>query len=271
MPVVLRKTPLFAQEQPILDAALIDMNGGARLLVLDKRDVTMYHQLSGHWEQELQLPITSARTIPRDPRGRLLLRRDHLFDVYLPGTFCRSGSTTPMALACNESDDPWPLTPEDNSVRAFFAPTRNFFTGALSPGIGKIAAVPSFFSAAPVPRSSYTLWAVTSVDGSVHLMDGFTDQAVRGLRWGSDLSAVRSNCGSGTQILATDTGDSPRDSLRAFEIPDREPVAVSSAIDFDGRIVALWPETSGANAMAIVQREDTGGYEANRISIACGN
>ncbi len=271
MPVVLKKTSLFAQEQPILDAALIDMNGGARLLVLDEADVRIYHQQSGHWEKEVELPITSTSSLPRDPRGRLLLRRDHLFDVYLPGTFCRSGAATPLTLVCNESDDPWPLTPDDNTVRAFFAPKRNFFPGALSPGIGKIAAVPSFYSAAPLPRSSYTLWVLSSVDGSVHLIDGFTDQAIRALRWGSDLAAVRSSCGSGTQILAADSGDSPRDSLRAFEIPDREPVAVSSAIDFDGRIVALWTETNGANATAIVKREDTGWYEANRISIACGN
>ena len=36
-----------------------------------------------------------------------------------------------------ELDDPWPLTPDDGSVRAFYAASRNFFTGALSPGIGK--------------------------------------------------------------------------------------------------------------------------------------
>jgi hypothetical protein len=271
MPVVLKKTFLVAQEQPILDSALIDMNGGARLLMLDGSNVTMYHQFGGRWEREAELAIAHSRTVPRDPRGRLLLRRDHLFDVYLPGTFCRSGAAAPLALTCNESDDPWPLTAEDNSVRAFFAPTRNFFTGALSPGIGKIAAVPSFYSAAPLPRSSYTLWVLTAVDGSVHLIDGFTDQALRGLRWGSDVAAIHSNCGSGTQVLVADSGDPERDSLRAFEIPDREPVAVSSGIDFDGRIVGLWPETNGTNAMAIVKREDTGWYEANRISIACGN
>jgi hypothetical protein len=271
MPLSLRKTFLLAQEQPILDAALIDMGGGARLLVLGEENVTVYRQQSGGWEQEASLPIAHARTFPRDPRGRLLLRRDHLFDVYLPGTVCRSNATMPLTLSCNESDDPWPLTPEDNSVRAFFAPSRNFFTGALSPGIGKVNAVPSFYSAAPLQRSNYTLWVLTSVDGSVHLIDGFTDQALRGLRWGSDVAAVRSSCGTGTQILASDSGDPERDSLRAFEIPDREPVAASSAIDFAGQIVALWPEANGTNVMVIVKREGTGWYEANRVSVTCGN
>ena len=271
MPVLLKKTFLFAQEQPILDAALIDMSGGARLLVLDEDKVAVYRQQSGHWEQEAQLPVTHARAFPRDPRGRLLLRRDHLFDVYLPGTFCRSGSAAPLTLACNESDDPWPLTADDNSVRAFFAPTRNFFTGALAPGVGKIAVVPSFYSAASLPRSNYTLWVLASVDGSVHLVDGFTNQTLRGLRWGSDVTAVRSSCGSGTQILAADSGGPEHDSLRAFEFPDRDPVPVTSAMEFDGHIVALWPEITGLNAIAVVEREDTGWYEANRISIACGN
>jgi hypothetical protein len=69
---------------------------------------------------------------------------------------------------------------EDGSVRAFFAAARNFFTGALSPGIGKISNVPSFYSAAALPRASYTLWAFAAVDGSLHLVDGMTDQAIRG-------------------------------------------------------------------------------------------
>lgn len=271
MPVILRKTFLFAQEQPILDATLVDMSGGSRLLLLDDSQVAVYRQQAGHWEPEAALAIVHSRTLPRDPRGRLLLRRDHLFDVYLPGTFCRSSAAAPLTLACNDSDDPWPLTVEDNGVRAFFASARNFFTGALSPGIGKVSAVPSFYSAAALPRSNYTLWLLAAVDGSVHLIDGITDQAIRGLRWGSDLAAVHSGCGTGTQVLVSEAGDPERDSLRAFEVPDRDAVVASSAIEFDGHIVVLWPETSGSNAVAIVQREDTGRYEAYRVSISCGN
>jgi hypothetical protein len=48
-------------------------------------------------------------------------------------------------------------------------------------------------------------------------------------------------------------------------------VAASSAVEFDGRIVALWPEGSGNSAAAIVRRKDTGWYEAYRVSISCGN
>ena len=283
LPIALKKTFLFSQEQPILDAALVDMSGaamsgGAHLVVLDPTRVAVYRQQSSHWELETSLPIQRSRTFPRDVRGRLLLRRDHLFDVYLPGTFCRSSATAPLTLNCSASDDPWPLTPDEsgaNAVRAFYAPARNFFTGALSPGIGKVSNVPSFYAAAALARSNYTLWMLAAVDGSIHMIDGITDQAIRSAHWGSDLAALRSSCGAGMQLLVSDSGDlnpdNKRDTLRAFEIPDRDPVAVSSPLEFDGPITALWPDASLTSAVAIVKREDTGWYEANRISITCAN
>jgi hypothetical protein len=282
LPMVVKTTLLFAQEQTMLDVALIEMPGGSRLLVLDDNMVAIYRHPSanpaGRWELEASAPIAHSHPFPRDLRGRLLLRRDHLFDVYLPGTFCRTNSSAvaPLALTCNDSDDlthngPWPLTPEDGGVRAFLAASRNFFTGALSPGIGKISNVPSFYAAAAFPRSGYTLWAFAAVDGSLHFVDGTTDQAIRGGKWGSDLAAVHSTCGTGTQLLVAEGGSPERDSLRAFEIPDRDPVPASSAVEFDGRIVALWPESSGTGATAIVRRKDTGWYEAYRVSISCGD
>jgi len=156
-------------------------------------------------------------------------------------------------------------------VRGFFAASRNFFTGALSPGIGKISNVPSFYSAGEFTRAGYKLWAFAAVDGSLHFVDGITDQKVRGGKWGSDLAAVHSGCGSGTQLLVSDAGTVERDAVRAFEIPDRDPVAVSSALEFAGKIFALWPETNGNSATVIVKRKDTGWYEAYRVSISCGN
>ena len=177
-------------------------------------------------------------------------------------------------MTCARSDDPWPLTSDEigpNAVRAFYAPARNFFTGALSPGIGKISNAPSFYSAAPLARSNYTLWVLATVDGSIHEIDGVTDQAIRSARSGSDLAAIRSTCGAGTQLLVSESGDSDRDSLRAFEIPDRDPVAVTSPLEFDGTISALWPNAALASAVAIVKRADTGWYEANRITISCAH
>jgi hypothetical protein len=278
--IALKATRMFAQQQPILDIALIDVAGGFRPVVLSDGVVSVYRQQgpnpSGRWELESAFPIAHARPFPRDLRGRLLLRRDHLFDIYLPGTFCRSSGVAPLTITCRDTDDPWPLTPNEDGVRAFFAGSRNFFTGALSPGIGKVSTVPSFYSAAVLPRSNYTLWAIAAVDGSLHLVDGMTDQLVRGTKWGSDLAAVHSGCGSGTQLLVSDGStlasvNSERDALRAFEVPDRDPLPVSAALEFEGQVVTLWPETNGNSATTIVKRRDTGWYEAYRISISCAN
>ena len=271
MPLVVRKSFLLAQEQPILDAALLEMSGGPRLLVLDASQVGVFRQQAGRWEMETSLAIAHSRVFPRDLRGRLLLRRDHLFDVHLPGTSCRSSVTAPLALTCSDSDEPWPLTADDGGVRAFFAPARNFFTGGFSPGIGKVSNGPSFYTAAALPRSGYTLWILAAVDGSIHMLDGMTDQVIRGAKWGSDLATFHSSCGTGTQMLVSENGGPAQDSLRAFEIPDRDPVAASAPLEFDGAIVALWLEGSGTGTIAIVKREDTGWYEAYRISIACGS
>ena len=246
------------------------MPGGSRLLILDANQVAIHRQQSGHWELEAALPIAHAHAFPRDLRGRLLLRHDHLFDVYLPGIFCHSSATAPLTLTCDESDDPWPLTSDEGGVRAFFAPARNFFTGTLSPGIGKVSNVPAFYSAAMLPRSGSALWIMAAVDGSIHLVDGIEDQAIRGVKWGSDLAAIHSSCGTGLQLLVSESGDPERDSLRAFEIPDHDPVAASSALEFDGGIVALGTEGTGNSAVAVIRRADTGWYEAYRVSISCG-
>jgi hypothetical protein len=287
LPIALKTTLLFAQAQPILDAALVDISGGSRLLVLGDEAVAIYrHQganPAGRWEIETSLNIAHLHPFPRDLRGRLLLRRDHWFDIYLPGTFCRSSAigVAQLTLACDDGsgssgtnssrDNSWPLTSEDGSVRAVFAAGRNFFPGAIFPSIGKISELPSFYSASPLPRAGYTLWALAAVDGSFHLVDGMRDQVIRGARWGGDIAAIHSNCSTGTQLLATESGDADGDAIRAFEIPDRDPVSASSALEVDGKIVTLWPDSTGAGATAIVKRKDTGWYEADRISITCSN
>jgi hypothetical protein len=185
----------------------------------------------------------------------------------LPGLFCRSTAKPPLALTCYESDDPWPLGTDQLSLNAFFTPARNYFTGALAPGVGKQTTAPPFYSAAPVPREKYTLWLFATVDRQVHLLDGITDQSAGKLGWGSDIAALRSNCGSGWQILATRSSSGSNDSIRTYEFPDREPIPVSEAVELDGAVSALWTESNGATAIAVLQ--NSARYEAFRLSIDC--
>jgi hypothetical protein len=288
VPLSLRKVSLWTQQDAILDVAVLEENTTpTRIAVLDAERVSVYRLQSAKWQQELMLGIVHARPWPRDLRGRLVPAKDHLLDAYLPGIICRSSAGTPITLNCRETDDPWQLVPAGLGggvpsvfpsagsttvtippMGAFFAPTRNFFTGALTPGVGKFTTVPKFYSAALVPREKYLLWLFAATDGRVHIVDGISDQALK-IGWGSDLTSVKTSCGAGWQVLATSPGYETGDSVRAYELPDRDPVAVSAAVDFPGGITALWTEAKGETAIAVARNRETGTYEAFRLAVVC--
>jgi len=291
VPLTLRKVALWAQDDRILDVAVLEENvTPTQIAVLDPEKVSLYRLRGGKWQQEQSLALSHARPWPRDIRGRLLPAKDHLLDAYLPGVLCRITTTTPLTMSCHESDDPWPLVAGSLSggtgvnllnfgatggapsqiaaMGGFFAPARNFFTGALAPGVGKFTTIPKFYSATFIPRDKYVLWLFAAVDGQVHMVDGVTDFTAR-LGWGSDVTSVKTSCGAGWQVLATSAADQAGDSVRAYEFPDRNAVPVSAAVDFPGEVTALWTEAKGDTTIAIARNRETGNYEAFRLAMAC--
>lgn len=128
---------------------------------------------------------------------------------------------------------------------------------------------PAFYSAAPLPRDKYTLWAFAAVDGQVHFLDGVGDQAFAQLGWGSDIASVHSGCGPGWQILASSGETGPGDEVRAFEVADREPTLVSPPVQFNGSITGLWANSDSTAVTAIARNAETGKYEAYRLTIDC--
>lgn len=286
MPMVLRRSLLWSQDDPILDVAVLEEGATpTRIVVLDPAKISLYRWQGSQWQTEQVMEIPHARPWPRDVRGRLVAAKDHLMEVYLPGVSCHSAGGNLLSLNCRDSEDPWPLVANDISGNsaplsgstgggsiapqfAFFAPTRNFFTGVLSPGLGKGVSTPSFYSAAALPRGKYTLWLLAGTDGQVHMVDGASDRIAR-LEWGSDLAMVKTSCGAGWQVLSTAAGGRSGDSVRAYEIPDRDPVAASAALDFAGKITALWTESRGDTAVAVTKNTETGRYEAFRMAMAC--
>ncbi len=269
--MVLRRIPLWWQPERILDVLVVDGNP-ARMLVLDTNGVTSYRLQDSRWQAEQSLPIVHSRPWPRDLRGRLILSKDkdHFWNAYLPGVHCRNSAGAPTVMTCYDSDDPWPIGTDLVSLNASFASARNFFSGALSPGVGRQTTAPAFYSAAAVPRDQTTSWLLAAVDGQVHLLDGSTDRVVEKLGWGSDIASVRSGCGSGWQILATGAGEGRSDAVRAFEVIGREPVAVSAPLDVNGVITALWTEFGGTGVVAVAHNPETGRYEAFRLTLTCG-
>lgn len=289
VPLSVRKISLWSQDDRILDVAVLEESATpTHIAVLEGEKLSLYRLQGGKWQLDQALALTHARPWPRDLRGRLVPAKDHLLDVYLPGVLCRTTAGLPLNLNCRESDDPWPLvaagggagtnfpsfgtagaTPSAIApMGAFFASTRNFFTGALTPGVGKFTTVPKFYSAAFLPRDKYVLWLFASVDGQVHLVDGVSDLNGR-LGWGSNLASVKTACGSGWQVLTSIAGGEAVDSIRAYEFPDREAVAVSAPVELPGEVTALWTEAKGDTAVAVARNRETGSYEAFRLAVAC--
>lgn len=288
LPITLHKTLLWSQNDPILDVSILEENGApSRIAVLSAENISFYRLQGGKWQPEQAQAIPHRKPLPLDLRGRLVVNKDHNLDAYLPGVICLSNG--PMGLSCRESNDPWPMIPNSlignasvfptaamssgpsvavSQVAAFFAPTRNFFTGVLTPAIGKFSTVPKFYSSAFVPRDRYTLWLFAAADGRVHMLDGMSDQASK-LDWGSDIATVRTACGAGWQVLAASSSPDGSDTVRAYEFPDRDPVGVSPAVDMPGEVLALWTESKGDSAVAIVNNRETGSYEAYRLAVAC--
>lgn len=288
VPLSIHKIPVWAQVEQILDVLVLEENmTPTRIAVLGPEDVSLYRLQGGKWQRDQTLAVAHARPWPRDLRGRLIPGKDHLLDAYLPGVICHSTNGMPPTLNCQESDDPWPLVagsagggvsanfpsvvastlPAIPQVGGFFASTRNFFTGALAPGVGKFATVPKFYSAAFLPRGKYVLWLFAAVDGQIHMVDGVSDQPAR-LNWGSDVASLRTACGAGWQVLAINS-TSGGDSIRAYEFPDRDAVPVSAAVDLGAAVTALWTEAKGDTAIAVTRNGETGSYEAFRVAVAC--
>ncbi len=265
--LTLRKTLLYAQADQILDAAMVSTGTEQRMIVLDPLHITLYSLVSGEWRPARVYDITHSHAFPRDLRGHIVLGPDQQFSAYLPGVTCRSnnGSNGPaMAVACLDNDDPWPI----GTQRAFYNSTRDYFTGVVVPGFGP--KLTPFYSAAELVRTEGTVFLFADINGLVHLYAGGSHKMLTGARdWGSDIAAVRSGCGSGTQVLASLAGTPATDSVRAYEIVGREANVASASISFDGPVTAMWTAGDDSSVIVVAQNSPLLRSEAYRVSVDC--
>jgi hypothetical protein len=324
-PLTVRKIRLFEQAEPMLDVVPLASSPSdalapgtppappARILVLGLGAVSLYEKAAADktppsgaesltWQRKASMPFIQVRAGARDGRGRLVVRTDNQFDVYLPGGKC-SGSLEPPAVECHESEDPWPLgpagPPDALGPAAYFTPDRNFFDGRIRLEDGHEIKVPPFFAAA-VPRGDVaprpigagaglkpgatsaatsaatsgaagTLWLVTGLDSRAQLLnaEGVSLANIGGL--GSAIVGLQSGCRSGWQILATQAGDfNDPDAVQAYEVVNHKAVEASVPLEFAGPLTELWPLANGSEAVAISHNLKTAEYEAFRVSISCG-
>ena len=264
--LALRRMTLWSQPEAMLDV-VSTADGG--LLLLGRDSVSLYRVQDRKWQLAGSVPLTHSRRWPRDLHGRLVIQADGSFRAYLPGVQC-TGTTQPqLNLACQGSDDPWPLSPE---VNAFFSGRRNFLTGAVRLAHGSEAGdLGPFYSAAIYAQGERGFWIVAFNDGGAKLINAQGDVVAAFNGWGSDLAGITSDCGAGWQVLATRATDSTLpDSLTAYEIVNRDAVEAAPPMEFAGPVTALWNAADGRSATAIVHNLRTGDYEAFSVSAVCG-
>jgi hypothetical protein len=262
--VATRKVLMWSQPTQMLDMMLLDAStSNPKMVVLDTEAISFYRLHEGQWQREQNWALTHTHPFPRDLRGLLVAGKDHAIDAYLPGTVC---SVTSNAVVCRESDDAWKI----GSRSAFYNSARNYFTGALVPANDR--PLGPFYAMASLEKPGYSLSVFSGVDGRVRVSDGVNDRALSPAAtsdWGSDIAAVKSNCSTGAQLLVTSNGDdTSSDSIRVYEVPDRDPVLASAAADFFGPITALWSHDN-TSATVIARNLQTGQYEAYSVSITC--
>jgi hypothetical protein len=265
--MLLQDKLLLRQPDPILDVAFLTIAKQPSMVVLEPEHIRIYTADTAGWQFKQSFEVTHRNPFPRDIRGRLAASGDHLFNAYLPGVVCTLNTTEEaedVGVACVDSDDPWPL----GRQKAFYNSARNYFSGVLAPGVG--AKMPQFYSATEVEHNGNTGLLLVELGGQAHLFEGGTYRNVIGARdWGSDIAVVRSECGAGSQILASAAGWPVTDSLRAYEISGHELTPVSAALRFEGSITALWRSNDDNFATVVVRNPLDAQYEVHGVAVTC--
>jgi hypothetical protein len=256
-------TPVRQQAEPILDFSVDVQN--SRLTVLEPTQMVVYSGSAGQWQTTRTVPFTSARPMPRDPRGRLQTSGAS-FSAFLPGTVC-SGSYEPnQEITCSPGDAPFRLSSLGEPVR--WVAGRNLLQTPSA-----VSANAAFYSLAPVDEQ---LSLVAPINGPVRLVNLRSEQSAAASlatvrEAGSDFATVDSACGS--FIVASGAGDGPSDVVQAIErrnLRDQRVTVAGPPLSVPGRVTALWPGAIPTELSLVVRNEKTRSYEASRLSISCG-
>lgn len=279
--LTIRKTPVYEQQTPVLDLAILPTPVTAalptvtpdatKLLVLDTQKISLVAKLGSDWTVEQSAPLVRERPWPRDPRGRLVVREGAAIEVYTPGTACTGSMEPALSLQCHESSDPWPLGPNDSTaMHAEFSSGRNFFDGKVTLGAGKQLTVPPFFSATSVATTSGTLRVFAGTDGQARVYGTDSEPVLTHGGWGSDIAALESDCSTAPLVLATrPAGPDETDSIQAYTLNGNSVTTASSPVEFPGPVTALWPAADGRSAIAVARDLKTKKYEAFILTLAC--
>jgi hypothetical protein len=265
--VTLQKEFLLSQPEPILDASFLTVSPGSApsLLVLQPSRVALFAQQNGAWRLQSEASIAHAAPWPRDIRGRLQRGADGE-EAVLPGVTCNITVSSALSASCKPGNAGWLFS--TGFLRAFtllptVAANGNTFT---FPALGTQEEFSSLAVIAPPASSGVSAPVIaTTPDGRAVLFEDSSAPVASFPGWGSDVAVLYSTSRSRWPLLVTRAGDwTVPDSIQAFDIIDRQPVAISGEINFAGPITALWSEDENT-VLAVSRNLKTGMYEAYLI------
>lgn len=274
--IVLHKQLVLLQTEPVLDFALppVAPDGMPRMLVLEPERVAFYRFAQSNWALQESQPISHRQPWPRDLRGHLDFFGEESGEANLPTVTCNIMARRDLVMACNEEEGEWAIDAGgEERATAKFVSGRNHFTDALSIyGDGEDLLVVPFYTAALLKNPEATKVLLATLDGPALLYEDGNEPVATFPGLGSEIVSVGTGCGAAWQVLATRPGDwTEPDAIQAYEILDRQAVAVGQPLEFAGPVTALWPTVDGKSAHAVVRNLKTGKYEAFNITITCGH
>ena len=251
--LVLRRQLIWEQEEPILDLVIQALGADREptLLVLEPSRLATYKKHGGSWQPDRLYALARSSSSLRDMRGRLRITAKSV-EITFAGDSCVLSQEPGTGVECHSVEQPWP------------------------PSAGRIVErmekkTPPAFSETGLRADGRLVIAIAGMDGLARLYEQGADPVAAVPGWGSDLLAVQSPCGSGSQLLVTGTEDfTVPDVVQAYEIHDRQAGAVSPPMEVPGPVTALFPFGSDLEkAIAVVRNLKTGRYEAHQLSISC--
>jgi len=218
-----------------------------------------------------RVAISHENAWPRDVRGRLKISGSD-FEVRAEGIECMGNIGHVQLSKCAPVNGPWIFAGPGEMTFAFLAPSGNWFQWAATAtsNAAKVNREP-FFSLAGLEIASDPAWIFAGTKGETRLVAGKNGNTLATTSaWGSELATVKTDCGTGWQILSTSRRDrTESDSIAVYEWVGNELRSLSDPLELDGTTVAMWSAEDGGPARAVVHNLKTGNYEAYLLKVGC--
>jgi hypothetical protein len=261
---------VFSGNSPILDFACTNTSTArecGKVLVLYPDAVVLMDS-----EQNFpRVTVSHEGAWPRALLGRLKISGTD-FEARVEAVTC-AGNVAHVPLSkCAAVNGPWMFAGPGEMTFAFLAPAANWFqwAAAVTSNATKVNREP-FFSYVGLELSGEAAWISGGIMGETRLIANKNGTALATTSaWGSELATVKTDCGTGWQILSTSKRDRTEvDSIAVYEWSGNEFRALSDPLELDGPVVAMWSDENGGPARAVVHNLKTGNYEAYLLKVGC--